>query len=419
MQTSDAKEKTGARPGRVGIVHAFSSLKDHNYRWYWTGALGSFNAMQMQTVAQGWLVYQITDSPVALGLVTAAFGLPTLVLSLFGGVIADRVEKRKLLIVTQGSVAAIGTIIALLIATDTIAFWHLLVGALLTGAVFSFNMPGRQAMIADIVQGKDMMNAVALNSVGMNLTRIASPAIAGVLLGIIGIAGVYYLVVASYLFVVWTLLMIRVKANPAAKKSLGMRADLKEGLNAVRTSPVVFSLLFIAFVPVMVGMPYQMLMPVFAADVFQAGPTGLGMLMSATGVGALAGSLAIASMGDFKRKGLLLFGTGIVFGVALVLFAMSGSFIIAMIALLLVGAGSTGYMAVNNTLILTNTPQHLTGRVMSIYMMTFGLMPIGTLPAGALAATFGAPLTVAAGGAILASFLLIAAVFQPHIRKIS
>lgn len=418
MQSSTPKGRTAYSPPKSDFLKAFSSLRNRNYRWLWIGMLGSFNSMQMQTVVQGWLVYQLTGSSVALGLVSAASGLPMLIFSLFGGVLADRVEKRNLLLATQSTVGVIACVIATLIATNNISFWHVLVASALSGTVFSFNMPGRQALIAELVDGKDLMNAIALNSVGMNLTRILSPALAGALLAVIGIAGVYYLVVVSYICVVATLLMIPTGRKAVQKRSFTITGDLKEGLLAVRDTPNVFALMMIAFVPVIIAMPYQMLMPVFAADVLDVGPGGLGMLMSATGAGALLGSLTIAQVGDFRRKGLLLFAAGIVFGLALIFFAFSGSLWLAMFALLLVGAGSTSYMAVNNTLILTSVPQHLAGRVMSIYMMTWGLMPVGTLPTGALAATVGAPLTVAGGGAILAIFLLIVATMQPHLWRV-
>ena len=406
-------------PLRRGWLKAFSSLRNQNYRWFWLGILGSFNAMQMQTVAQGWLVYEMTDSPLALGIVSAAWGLPVLLFSLFGGVIVDRMEKRNLLIITQSSIFLTNLTVAFLITIQAVALWHLVAASLLSGIIFAFNMPGRQAFMVDLVGEQDLFNAIALNSTAMNVCRIASPALAGVLVGFVGTAGVYWIIVASHAWAIITLLMIPLSGAVVLKPNVSLRDDLKEGLHFVRENSIIVALMAVAFVPILVAMPYQMLMPVFARDVLQSGSTGLGLLMSAVGTGALIGSLVIASLGNFQGKGKMLLMTGILFGVALILFSVSKSMFLALLFLIFVGAGSSSFMTANNTLLMTNTPKELVGRVMSIYMITWGLMPLGTLPAGAVANVFGAPLTVVAGGAILTLFLLAVAVAKPRIRQLA
>ena len=204
----------------------------------------------------------------------------------------------------------------------------------------------------------------------------------------------------------------------AAKADAPMMAEILEGIRFVKGNKVIVSLLLVAIVPILLVMPYQMLMPVFARTIFNAGETGLGMLMSATGVGALIGSIITAMMGDYQRKGILMLITGFAFGFFLMPFAMSGSLVPAAIYLVFVGTSSSIFMALNNTLLMSNTPEDLMGRVMSIFMMTFGLMPLGTVPSGALAEIIGAPLTVSGGGVLLIVFLIIVSIYQPIIRKL-
>jgi len=410
----------GMGPGGGGIrLAAFSSLRIRDYRWLWLGNLFSFNAMQMQMVARGWLVYTMTDSPFDLGLVSAGFGVPMILFSLYGGAIADRVRKRNLLLVTQSFTCLLSLVITILINTDLIALWHLVVASLFSGVIFSFMMPARSAFLVEMVEEDDLMNAVSLSSMAMNISRIASPAIAGVLLKIIGVPGTYWIITLSYGITILTTTKIPLGEVMAARPNVPMLDDVKEGLRYVIGNKIILAMLVLSFVPIIVAMPYQMLMPVFARSVFKAGETGLGILMSATGLGALAGSTIMASLGNFQHKGMLMMITGIGFGLFLMVFGYSGSLIMASIWLVFVGGTSSMFMTTTNTLLMSNTPQELMGRVMSLFMMTFGLMPLGTLPSGALAEAVGAPFTVFLGGAILFLFLIVAAITQPHLKKLN
>ena len=402
-----------------GWLKTFQSLRVGNYRWLWVSMIASFTAMHMQMIARGWLVAEMTNSPLALGLVGSAFAIPLLVFSLFGGVIADRVQKRNLLIITQACIFIVSLAIAILVHTGIIAVWHLVTASLLMGAIFSFNMPAQQAIIPELVGEQSLMNAIALNSAAMNLTRIAAPALAGLLVGIIGVAGVYWLIMACYIVSISGLLKVRVTATMAVRPAAPMREDLVAGLSYVRHNPTMVTLLALAIIPILFAMPYQMLMPIFARQVLDVGASGYGVLMSMAGVGALAGSLGIASLGNFRRKGLLLLGFGLVFGTALVVFSLSRSFSLSLIILLVVGVGSTGYMALNNTLIQLNTPHEMRGRVMSLFMMTVGLMPLGTLPAGAVAEVVGVAPVVGVGGAIVLLCMIVIALTQSRVRNLS
>lgn len=405
-------------PFVLSELQMFSSLKNPDFRWYWVGMLGSFSAMQMQMIAQGWLVYTMTNSPLALGIVSAGWGLPVLVFSLLGGAVTDRVNKRNLLMVTQSTAGIIALTVAILVASGSVQLWHLIAASLAVGVVFSFNMPGRQAIIPELVEESNLMNAIALNSAAMNLMRIGAPALGGVLIGVIGVAGVYFLTVASYAFVVGTLLMIRNSGDRAPQQQMSLGRSMMEGLRYIRGNYILAVLLAMALIPILFAMPYQMLMPAFAVGVLHTGPEGLGILMAATGVGALLGSLFIASLGNFQRKGMLLFGAALVFGLALLFLGFSQSFGLSLFILLLTGAGGTSYMAVNNTLLQTNVTHEVRGRVMSIYMMTWGLMPLGALPASALAEAWGVSFALGLGGGIMAFFTLAFALLFPRMRRL-
>ena len=410
----------GMGPGGGGIrLAAFSSLRVRDFRWLWLGNLFSFNAMQMQMVARGWLVYTMTDSPFALGLVSAGFGVPMIVFSLYGGAIADRVRKRNLLLVTQACMCLMSLVITVLINIDLIALWHLVTASLFSGVIFSFMMPARSAFVVEMVEEEDLMNALSLSSMAMNISRIASPALAGVLLKLIDVPGTYWIITLSYGLTMLTTTKIPLGDLMAARPNVPMLEDVKEGLRYVIGNKIILSMLILSFVPIIVAMPYQMLMPVFARSVFGSGETGLGMLMSATGFGALIGSTIMASLGNFQHKGLLMLATGLGFGLFLMVFGYSGSLFLASVWLVFVGGTSSMFMTATNALLMTNTPQELMGRVMSLFMMTFGLMPLGVLPAGALAEAVGAPFTVFIGGAILFLFLVVATITQPHLRKLN
>ena len=375
--------------------------------------------MQMQMVARGWLVYTMTESPFALGLVSAGFGLPLLLFSLHSGALADRLIKRNMILYSRLGMGVVSLVITILIVIDRIAIWHLVVASVLGGVFLAFYMPARQAFVKELVGQDVLLNAIAMNSMAMNICRVVSPALAGVLLKAIGIPGVYWIVTISAALVVFSLLMIPPGEVNLEKKGKPLLKDVKEGLRFVIGNRIMLILMLLAFIPFMTGMSYQMLLPVFAKSVFNSGETGLGLLMSATGIGALVGSTVLASMGDIKNKGLFTILSGFAFGIFMILFGMSNTLTLAFTFLLFVGGGSSVYMALNMTLVMNQAPEEMMGRVMSIYMMTFGLMPVATLPAGALAEAIGAPATVIGFGIFMVLFLIIITVIEPRVRKLS
>lgn len=412
------EDKTSLPATFRGWSTAFSSLENRRYRWYWLSSTASFAAMQMQVVVRGWLVYDLTDSALALGLVSAGVGAPILLFSLLGGAIVDRVDKRNLLIVTQTLTGIIALVIAVLLSTGAIALWHLIATSIVSGFILAFNLPGRQAIIPQLVEQRQIMNAVALGSGAMNLNRVVAPALGGVLVGVVGIGGVYYLMVACYVVSAALLFMIPPLGVPDRDSNATLRSDIGEGFRYVRRNSILLALLSMALVPIAFGMPYQMLMPIFAVDVFGVGASGLGYLMAAVGVGALVGSIFVASLGDFKHKGIILLVASMLFGVFLILFANSGYFYLSLFFLLGVGAANSSLMAVNNTLLQINVEDRMRGRVMSMYMTTIGLFPLAVLPASAIAESVGAPFAVTAGGVIIVLFILAMVLLRPTLRKL-
>jgi MFS family permease len=376
-------------------------------------------AMQMGMVAVGYVAYDISGSAAAVGLVSLGSGVPMLTLGLFGGVVADRFPKRTVLVMTQSLIGIAAVINAILVISGVIQIWHLMLVSALQGVGFAFNMPSRQAFVGQLVSRDRLMNAVALNNAGMNFSRVIGPSIAGALIGFIGAGGVFIIMAAMYVFVVVSLIRIPQRGEPlgSSNRPSPLRS-LADGLGYIRGNGVVFTLLVLAFAPVLLGMPYQSLMPVFAEDVFDVGAEGLGLLLTVNGIGALIGSLTIASMTAFRRRGLLQMILGILFGVGVAAFAFPESFMLALPALLLVGFASAGFQSLNSTLVMNNTEPAYHGRVMSVYMLTFSAMPLGVVPFGWLADHYGAPVTIGIGGVILVFVIALVGALHPSYRHI-
>ena len=416
MSEEHAQEaKAAQQPARSS---AFAPLRNRPFLLYWCANLAAFNGIQMSIVARGWLVYNLTESATSLGLVAAAFGVPMLLVSFYGGALSDRVSKRNLVLVTQAAGVIILSAIATLITVDAVRFWHLMVSAFLTGILFALALPAQQAMVVELVGSDQMLSAVALGAMGMNCCRIGSPALAGVLVKLIGISGAYWVVVASNLLSIAFNLYLPEGAKRAPGQSAGIAKDIVDGLRFVRGNTVVMILLASSMAIVLLAMPYQNLMPVFAKSVFQGGETGLGLLLSAIGVGALIGSMCAGSLGRIRRQGIVMLISGVSFGLFLVLFSMTRLLPLAIVLLAVATFGSSIFFVLANTLLLSSTPKEYVGRVMSLFMMTWGLQPVGSLPAAVLADRFGAPLAVAFGGIASTLFLLAMTLGPERTRRL-
>jgi MFS family permease len=420
-RADDTPQATPETPARIAPWRKpFTALEERDFRSLWVGMLPGTMAMQMGMVTTGFVAYDISRSAAAVGYVSLGMGIPMLTLGLFGGVVADRFPKKRTLMATQTVIGIAAAINAVLVLTGVIQIWHLFLISALQGSAFAFNMPSRQAFVAQLVPRERLMAAVALNNAGMNFSRVIGPSIAGALIAIpfVGAGGVYVIMATMYGFVVLSLTRIPQSGDPVREKRPSPLRSLGDGLGYVRNTPVLFTLLLLAFAPVLLGMPYQALMPVFARDVFHVGPGGLGLLMTMNGIGALAGSLVIASMTSFRRRGLLQMGLGVLFGLSIALFAFGQSFYLALGALLIVGLVSAGFQSLNSTLVMNNTDPAYHGRVMSVYMLTFSAMPLGVVPFGWLADHYGAPVTIGIGGLVLAAIIALVGAVHPSYRHI-
>jgi MFS family permease len=383
---------TAARMG------TFASLQIRDYRLLWWGMIVSNIGTWMQMVAQGYLVYQLTDSPLMLGLVGFVRAVPVFTFSLFAGVVADRVDRRKLLIVTQTLAGVFALALGILTSMGIITVWMIMVLAFVSAAVAAFDNPTRQALVPDIVGKEYVANAVALQSAAFNGTGILGPSLAGLALGFIGIAACFYINAISFLAVIIALFMMSSVPNRVMRKQT-MFQNLREGFGYVRSNRTVAALLLLIALVGLLGRPYTQLMPAVQQDVLHVGATGLGLLMAFSSIGALIGALAIASLSDFKYRGLMLMGSVAVFGVALVSFSLSRSFPLSLGLLVLVGGGATMSMSTTNMLIQLNVPGEFRGRIISMYtMIAMGMMPLGSMLLGAIADFIGVPVTLLGGG---------------------
>lgn len=415
-------EATNTGPEAPTWKQPFLALEVPAYRNLFITMLLSTFAIHMGMVTTGYVAYDISGSAAAVGFVSLGWGAPMLLFGLWGGVVADRFPKRRTLLFAQSTIGSAAVVSAVLIITGVVEVWHLALVATLQGLGFSFNMPSMQAFIAQLVGRDRLMNAVALNNTGANFSRVAGPSLAGVLIGapFIGAGGVFVIMAVMYVAVLVTLLRIPHRGEPLGGKSRpSPLRSLADGLGYLRRNDVVFILLALAGVTVLLGMPYQSLMPVFAADVFDVGPRGLGLLMLANGTGALLGSVWIASMSGLQRRGRLQLLLGTTYGATLAVFALGRSFELALVVLVVVGFASAGYQALISALVMHYTAPDFHGRVMSVYMLTFSAMPLGTLAFGALADQFGAPAAIGAGAILLASTIATVGLLHPSYRHIA
>ncbi len=421
----------GERQPRVGNLirlrgvagQTFESLQVRDFRVLWFGFLGSWMAMQMQQVARGYLAYKLTGNALSLGLVTLAMGVPRIFLSPLGGVMADRFAKRTVLLWTQAVLGSTALFAAVLVSTHVMTLTWLFVIGLVQGTAFALNMPARQAYLPQIVgKGNQLANAIALNTAGMNLTRVVGPAIAGVMIAIpfINVSGVYFVFAACYIWVWWSIFRVE---NPGivAGARRSVRSSLLDGFAYIRRRRILVVLMSLGFVPLAIGMPYTSLMPVIALGSLHIGSTGLGFLLTVAGIGALTGTLLIAYLSSFERKGMLQLVLGMIFGASLFGFAFSvfeHNLFVAMPFLFLTGMAGDSYMALNSTLIMMNTDESVYGRVMGVYMVSQSIRPITVLPISAIADAIGTPLTLMFSGITCFSFVGSLSVLLPSYRRI-
>ncbi|HJL61669.1 MAG TPA: MFS transporter [Pseudomonadales bacterium] len=405
----------------------FDSLQIRDFRFLWVSTLCATFAMQMQMVARGWLVYDMTSSPLALTWVMLSFMLPSFLFSLVGGVIADRLQKKPIMILAQilNTVATI--LLAYIIYSGQITFWHFIYFGLFNGSILAFSMPARSALIPEVVGQDNLVNAMALQSATFNLSRILGPALAGGMIALFaagdttstrGVGIVFFVIAGMYLVSVIVTSMLHYKGEPAERGQTSPLEDLKEGFLYMRDEKVILGLLIMGFVPFTFGFSASFLLPAFNQDVIGGGPDDLGLLMTGMGVGALCGSLILAKLGDISGKGRVMFTCSYFWAIALAAFALTGNLYTALAFGALTGLFSSVFGALNMSIVQLAIKPEIRGRVMSIMMMTHGLMPFGVIPVSVLAEFVGIDVALMFSAVMLVLSMLILGHYFPDLRRI-
>ncbi|HYG09776.1 MAG TPA: MFS transporter [Pyrinomonadaceae bacterium] len=411
-------ETAPAAPERFRIPAALRSLGHKNYRLFYGGQLISLTGTWMQIVAQSWLVYRLTGSAATLGLVAFAGQIPGFLLAPVGGMAADSFSRHRILITTQTLAMLLAFALAVLTLTGKVAVWHVFVLAALVGVVNAFDLPSRQAFVADLVGRDDLVNAIALNSSMINGARLAGPAMAGLLVATIGEGWCFFVNAVSYIAVIAGLSRMRVKRQETVAERRSPVRRVVEGFSFVgRTGPIRALIVLLGLVSLL-GMPYTVLMPVFADRILHVGAGGLGLLLGAAGVGALGAALLLMTRRGVRGMGRWVAFSSAGFGGSLVVFSQMRDFRLAVVVLVVVGFSMIIQIASSNTLIQAMVPDALRGRVMAVYSMMFlGMAPVGALLAGWLAERVGAANTVALGGAGCILSALIFSLRLPALRR--
>ena len=406
---------------RRRLASAFPALVDSpTYRRFLLASMIATVGAFMQQTAQGWLVLVLTNSPALLGLAGAVAGLPTLFLVVVAGVLADRLDRRRVLMLTNGAVGLCALALALLTTFNVVAYWHVLVLALLSGIALTVQMPTGQAVVSTVVDRRSIGNAVALNSAQYNLTRIVAPALAGLFIAAGSLALGFWVNAVALGMVVWLLYTLTIPSPHAADRAqAALWLDLQDGVRYVMANRVLAVVVLLPAVPALLVLNYLTFIPIYARDILDTGPAGLGLLTGSIGVGALTGALTLASLRPSGGSGrLMLGGLGIV-GVSLTIFAVSRSLPISMLALASQGAMQVAYYSTTNTLIQVLAPARLRGRVLSLYTLTsIGLIPVANLVGGAIGQVVGVDVVLAAGGLLTIAMVLLVAVLEPGVARL-
>jgi MFS family permease len=405
----------------------FASLKVGDYLYLWVGMLGSAFAMNMQLVAQGWLVYEMTSSSLNLTYVTLAFMLPQVLFSPIGGVLADRINKKPIIGWAPLANGFATMAMAYVVISDQVTFEHFIWVGLFNGTAMALSLPARTAWIPEIVGERLMFNAMAFNTASWNLSRILGPALAGFMIAIFadgdttsayGVGLVYVVLSLLYLVSAVTVLFIRRGGKPIVSDRKTPMNDLMEGVQYVVTSPIVGGLILLSIFPFLFGLSINTFLPAFNRDVLMGGADDLGLLMTSMGFGAIAGSLVLAKLGSLKNKGNWVLITNALWGIGVAAFAITEVFFWSFLAIGFVGFISAINMSMNRSLVQLQVNQSMRGRVMSLDMMSHGLMPLGVVPIGYIADTVSVEAGLATTGAILFLITVISGFLMPKIRAI-
>ncbi|UCD09896.1 MAG: MFS transporter [Dehalococcoidales bacterium] len=414
----------GERPPGFSFrnLKTFSSFKNRVFVIYFGGLLGQMVGMNMQMMARSYLIYVLTDSALILGAMSLFHAVPMVLLSLYGGVIADRVQKKYVMLFGQLASALVsgGVGLALLVgylnSENPGSWWVLAASSVCQGTIMALMMPSRQAILPEIVEGEQLMNAISLNTMGMNTLRLFAPAIAGLMIANIGYESVYFTVGAMYLVstvFVWFLPL----TSKITKSRVNALESMKEGFKYLKSERTILLILVFTLAITILAMPFQQLLPIFTEKVLNVGPDGMGWLMSVSGIGSIISSLVLASLPN-KKRGFMMLGGNVILGVALAGFSFSTNYSLSLVLIAFVGLGQMVQMALGSTLIQYYIDQAYLGRVMSIMMMQFGLMSFSTFLAAALSEAIGIQWSIGSLALCMVLLSFIALTFFKRIRTL-
>ena len=410
------KTAQGNRPAPRWTA-AFDALRSRPFRWYWVARMSSLAAFQMDAVAQGWLVYELTGSALTLSWVSACRSIAMLLISPYGGLLSDRLERRSIMVWTRWLRLLAHLAIAVLTSLGAIQVWHLALHSLVAGVLIALSMPSDRAMVPDLVERRALLNAFAFSAVAMGMMGMLASWAAGLLIDATGVAVIYFVIVAFHLAT--GIVVSQLPKNLGARKvSRSMWLELSDLVRYVSRREALLTLLGLALATVVFGWPYRTLMPTFAKEVMGFGAAGLGLLTAAPQLGGLISALAMAALGRYQAKGKLLLAGGVLLGASILLFGNVRVLWLVLPLLALAGAMSNVCMVMTQTLLQVNVEDRFLGRVMSLQIMVYGLAPLGTLPAGAIADRVGVPAVVSALGALLIVTFAVTAL-RARIRQLA
>tara|TARA_X000000950_G_scaffold58570_1_gene70889 strand:- start:13449 stop:14693 length:1245 start_codon:yes stop_codon:yes gene_type:complete len=404
----------------------YSVLAVANFRWLWIGSLGASFAMNMQMIARGWLIYSLTASALDLAWVTISFMFPSVLFSLYGGVLADRFPKRRLVVIAQTLNCLATLVMAAIIFANKATLWDFICFGFFNGTVLALSMPARQAFIPELIPQPLIFTAMALNNTGWNLSRLIGPAFAGGLIAWIADGneqsafgvGIVYLVIASlYLVSALTTLLVSVPGSPESASRSGTLSEMRQGFDYAFSHPRVLGLLVLSIIPFLFGMPINTLLPAFNQDILGGHADTLGFLISSMGGGAIVGSVLMAAMGGLRNKGRWLVISALGWGLLTVVFGLSENMLVAVLVMALVGLLSSWNMSLNRGLLQHEVASGMRGRIMSIDMMSHGLMPLGLLPISWIAQSHGVDVALMVSGLAFVLLILLSLLLLDAARR--
>lgn len=417
-KTASTPRTGAARLIPSGVAASFSSLTNRNFRYLWFGQVGAATAMHADLVARSWLVFELTGSSLAVAGVNVARAVPMLLIGLFGGVAADRWDRKKLLIIIQIWSLLLNAAMAIIVIGGWVEMWHIYVLAFLLGSGMAMNQPVRTSIIPQLIPKEQLLNAVALNSIAINATRLIGPAIIGIVIAAWGVGPAYAWSTFAYAVVIWTTTRVAMPPVSSLAKRGSMVGQMIEGFKYIATNRLVLALVLLGLGPLAFGFSHQTLLPALVVDELGRDAAIMGFIMAVGGIGGISGGFYMASRRDLKSKGPIMLGSATVYGIALLLFAGVTMVVMVFPLIIAIGISQTVFRSANTTTLLENTPDHLRGRIVSATLLDTALAPVAGIIAGAAADSAGVPAGYLTLGGMCLGIVVLALIAYPRIRKI-